>query len=109
MAQTLTAPRPSLSVSPRIERKLAEGELTLQQVEDFRDFLAQVDRDLLSHRIIRTNDYTQWFQRGEASDAELKHFVRQFSVFSNQFLVAALLKVINAPSLEQMRAGKEIL
>ena len=30
-------------------------------------------------------------------------------MFSNQFLVAALLQVINAPSLQQMRAGKEIL
>ena len=26
-----------------------------------------------------------------ATDAELVHFIRQFSVFSNQFLVAALL------------------
>jgi hypothetical protein len=39
----------------------------------------------------------------------LKHFVRQFSVFSNQFLIAALLKVINAPSLQQARQSKEIL
>ena len=37
------------------------------------------------------------------------HFVRQFSVFSNQFLVAALLRVINAPTLEQARSAKEIL
>ena len=36
-------------------------------------------------------------------------FVRQFSVFSNLFLVAALLKTINAPSLQQVRASKEIL
>ena len=35
--------------------------------------------------------------------------MQQFSVFSNQFLVAALLRVINAPSLQQARAGKEIL
>src|SRR5262249_52794636 len=44
-----------------------------------------------------------------ATDAELAHFVRQFSVFSNQFLVAALLRVINAPTLQQARAAKEIL
>src|SRR5262249_1729495 len=61
------------------------------------------------HRVITSNAYTRWFQKGEASDAELKHFIRQFSVFSNQFLVAQLYKVINAPSLEQMRTGKEIL
>src|SRR5262249_52290671 len=77
--------------------------------DEFRQFLADVDRELLQHRIIAWNDYTRWFQNGEATDPELKHFIRQFSVFSNQFLVAALLRVINAPSLEQSRAAKEIL
>src|SRR5438132_1107867 len=46
---------------------------------------------------------------GTATHAELRLFFRQFSVFSNQFLVAALLKVINAPTLQQARASKEIL
>ncbi len=55
------------------------------------------------------NSYTRWFRDGEATDAQLVHFVRQFSVFSNQFLVAALLRVINAPTLSQARAAKEIL
>jgi hypothetical protein len=109
MTQVLTAPESRLLVSPRIEERLHSGELTRQQVDDFRDFLAAVDRDLMHHRIILDNPYGRWFQKGEASDAELKHFIKQFSVFSNQFLVAALLKVINAPSLEQMRTGKEIL
>lgn len=98
-----------LAVSPRIEERLARGELNEEQVHDFRDFLADVDRDLLHHRIITDNAYTRWFQDGRATDAELRHFVRQFSVFSNQFLVAALLRVINAESLQQTRAAKEIL
>src|SRR5436305_1629927 len=52
MTSTLTAaPAGLLSVSPRIEERLREGELTLQQVDDFRDFLAEVDRELLRHRI----------------------------------------------------------
>ncbi len=107
---TLTAPsRGQLEVSPRVEARLRDGELTSKQVDDFREFLAEVDRDLLRHRIITDNAYTRWFQKGEATDAELKHFIKQFSVFSNQFLVAALLKVINSPSLPQMRASKEIL
>src|SRR6266545_6110403 len=109
MTQVLPSPGTSLSVSPRIEERLRRGELTPQQVEDFRAFLADVDRDLLHHRIITDNRYTHWFQSGEATDEELRHFIRQFSVFSNQFLVAALLKAINAPSLQQMRASKEIL
>lgn len=85
-------------VSPRIEQRLRSGELTSSQVEAFREFLDRVDRDLLHHRIITENAYTRWFRDGQASDAELVHFVRQFSVFSNQFLVAALLRVINAPA-----------
>jgi hypothetical protein len=96
-------------VSPRIEERLQKGELTDSQVEAFRHFLDRVDRELFSHRVITDNAYTRWFQRGQATNAELRHFVRQFSVFSNQFLVAALLRVINAPSLQQARAAKEIL
>ena len=63
----------------------------------------------MHHRIITDNAYTRWFRAGQATDAELVHFVRQFSVFSNQFLVAALLRVINAPTLQQARSAKEIL
>jgi hypothetical protein len=99
----------SLTISPRIEERMHAGELTPAQVEDFRDFLAEVDHDLMHHRIITDNPYTRWFQHGEASYDELRHFIRQFSVFSNQFLVAALLRVINAPTQQQARAAKEIL
>ena len=98
-----------LSISPRIEDRLRLGELSSAQVERFEEFLHDVERDLLHHRIIVDNAYTRWFRQGIASDDELRHFIRQFSVFSNQFLVAALLRVINAPSIEQARAAKEIL
>src|SRR3954471_12434657 len=96
-------------ISPRIEERLRSGELAEAQVDAFREFLERVDRDLLHHPIITDNAYTRWFRDGTATDAELAHFVRQFSVFSNQFLVAALVRVINAPSLRQARAAKEIL
>jgi hypothetical protein len=96
-------------VSPRVLDRLRRGQLTQQQVDGFRDFLEQVDRELFQHRIITDNAYTRWFRAGLASDQELVHFIRQFSVFSNQFLVAALLRVINAPTLAQARSAKEIL
>ncbi len=96
-------------ISPRIEERLRSGGLTDGQVEAFGEFLDRVERDLLQHRIITDSAYTRWFRDGRATDAELAHFVRQFSVFSNQFLVAALLRVINAPTLQQARAAKEIL
>jgi hypothetical protein len=98
-----------LGLSPRIEERFRKHELTPLQIEQFRDFLETVDRSFLHHRIITNNDYTHWFQQGTATLEELRHFIQQFSVFSNQFLVAALLKVINSPTLEQSRASREIL
>jgi hypothetical protein len=99
----------NLTISPRIEERLSQGELTVTQVVDYQDFLEEVERVLLHDSIIVHNPYTRWFQTGVATDAQLKHFIRQFSVFSNQFLVAALLKAINAPTLQQSRASREIL
>ena len=110
MSQTLlSAPAHLTALSPRISERLERGDLTPQEVDDFRDFLTQVDRELMHHRIITDNEYTRWFREGRATDQELKHFIRQFSVFSNQFLIAALLRVINAPTIQQARASKEIL
>jgi hypothetical protein len=40
---------------------------------------------------------------------QVKAFIAQFSVFSNLFLIAQLNKMINADSVEGMRASKEIL
>lgn len=99
----------NLTISSRIEERLQRGELTQAQVESFRDFLNEVEREFLQHRIITNNTYTRWFSDGTATDAELKHFLKQFSVFSNQFLIAALLKAINSPTLQQSRASREIL
>ncbi|PSB02459.1 hypothetical protein [Merismopedia glauca] len=98
-----------VTVSSRIEERLSRGELNQAQVADYRDFLKEIDRLFLHDSIIVHNPYTHWFQAGVATDAELKHFIRQFSVFSNQFLLAALLKAINAPTLQQSRASREIL
>jgi hypothetical protein len=110
MSTAVAAPsKVKLSVSERIERRLKEGELTSSQVDQFRDFLRDVDRELLQHRIIFDNRYTRWFQKGLTTDEELKFFVQQFSVFSNQFLIASLLKVINADSVDQMHSSKQIL
>lgn len=109
MADVLTSAPGSLTVSSRIEERLANGELTQAQVDSFRDFLAEVDREHMKHRVVLGNEYTKWFAKGDVSDNELKRFIIQFSVFSNMFLIAALKRVINAPSLEQARSSKEIL
>ncbi|HYC45488.1 MAG TPA: hypothetical protein VED01_08365 [Burkholderiales bacterium] len=81
----------------------------IRSPKDFPAFEARLARELLNHRVITSNAYTAWFSRGEQNEAQIKAFVVQFSVFSNQFLVAQLNKVINADTLEGMRASKEIL
>ena len=55
------------------------------------------------------NSYTEWFAKGDASIDDARDLIVQFSVFSNLFLLAQLNKVINAPTLDEMREGKEIL
>jgi hypothetical protein len=109
MTQTLTPHAANLTISSRIQQRLHQDELTQTQVDDFQNFLTEVNHQLLQHRIITNNTYTRWFQNGTATDEELRHFIRQFSVFSNQFLLAALLKTINSPTLQQSRASREIL
>jgi hypothetical protein len=82
---------------------------TLDKARRLVGFRERIARELLNHRIIADNRYTAWFSRGEQSLEQLRVFVVQFSVFSNQFLIAQLNKTINADSLEGMRASKEIL
>jgi hypothetical protein len=72
-------------------------------------FKSRLERDVLDHAVIRANPYTAWFKHGEFSPEQAREFLVQFSVFSNQFLVAQLGKVLNAETLEEMRASKEIL
>ena len=72
-------------------------------------FQERIDRELLQHRVITRNAYTAWFRQGARNEAQIKAFIVQFSVFSNLFLVAQLRKMINAETLESMRASKEIL
>jgi hypothetical protein len=76
---------------------------------DFEAFKEQIERAFLQHPVVTDNQYCQWFRQGELDVDHLRHFIQQFSVFSNLFLIAALLKVINADSLQSQRESKEIL
>lgn len=76
---------------------------------DWDSFMSQVEEVVMSHPVVTSNAYCQWFARGEASRDQVRDLVQQFSVFSNLFIVAQLLKTINAPSLEQARESCEIL
>jgi hypothetical protein len=72
-------------------------------------FFARVRQTVFEHPVVTSNTYCHWFERGAASREQVRDLCQQFSVFSNLFIVAQLLKTINAPTLEQARESKEIL
>ena len=72
-------------------------------------FFARVRATVMEHPVVTDNRYCAWFAGGEASREQVRDLVQQFSVFSNLFVVAQLLKTINAPTLQQARCAKEIL
>ena len=80
-----------------------------KKANQFLNFRKQIDQQLLNHNVITDNHYTSWFAQGLQSKQQMQAFIIQFSVFSNQFLVAQLHKMINADTLESMRSSKEIL
>lgn len=75
----------------------------------FDAFKVTIEREFMQHPVVTHNAYTQWFSHGEMTLDELRTFAVQFSVFSNQFLLAALNRVINADTLHASRESKEIL
>src|SRR6476661_6625574 len=106
----LPAPDLTALTAPTLQAIL-EGQpgYTAERGQAFLRFRSRLDSELFNHRVITSNPYTAWFSRGEQNEAQIREFVVQFSVFSNQFLIAQLNKVINADTLEGMRASKEIL
>ena len=98
-----------LKVSDQIENKVSNGEISGEQAGRFAAFVETCNQDFMTHPVITRNQFCKWFASGAADRDIVQHFIIQFSVFSNLFLIAQLLKVINAGSLEGMRASKEIL
>ena len=82
---------------------------SVKKARRFLGFQDRINRELLCHRVIIDNAYTAWFKRGTQTLRQVRSFVVQFSVFSNQFLIAQLHKTINADTLDGMRTSKEIL
>ncbi len=77
--------------------------------ESFLKFMARIDAQVRSHPVIVHNPYTEWFKKGTFSKQQAREFLVQFSVFSNEFLFAQMRKMVNANSIAEMRASKEIL
>jgi len=77
--------------------------------KDFEAFKQTIEQRFMGHPVVTQNAYTAWFARGDVPLPHLRQFTTQFSVFSNQFLLAALNRAINADSLHAARESKEIL
>lgn len=92
-----------------VNEHASKGEITQEQLADYKQFLQDVNKRVMTHPVILDNKYTQWFAFGDLTVADIRHMVQQFSVFSHLFLIAALKKMINARSLDTYRATKEIL
>jgi hypothetical protein len=75
----------------------------------YADFLERIDNELLNHSVITNNKYCNWFKHTHLILEDVRYFTQQFSVFSNQFIIAQLNKIINSVDLEEARAGKEVL
>ncbi len=76
---------------------------------NFEAFKTTIEERFMGHPAVTQNAYTKWFAQGDMPLDHLRAFTVQFSVFSNQFLLAALNRVINADSLNSAREAKEIL
>ena len=82
----------------------------ISDAEAFEYLKIELKETVLSHPIIQRNRYLWWFsQTTDLTKEDLIILTREFSVFSNQFIVAQLHKTLNANSLEQMHDAKEIL
>ena len=80
-----------------------------KSIEEFKLFKTRLNNELLNHRIIQSNKFTNRWENLDLSTFQVKYFLVQFSVFSNQFLVAQLQKCINSETIDDMRESKEIL
>ncbi len=98
-----------LEVSDRIRNMVKAGEISGGEANRFAGFVDTCNQELMVHPVITDNRFCDWFATGAADRPIVTHFIVQFSVFSNLFLIAQLLKTINASDLEGMRTSKEIL
>lgn len=96
-------------LGPDTRNHLYRGDFELAKAEQFSRFYRRIESTVFNHPVITRNTYTPWFSHAKLNSDEIRHFLVQFSVFSNQFLIAQLNKVVNAHSLEEMRTSKEIL
>jgi pyrroloquinoline quinone (PQQ) biosynthesis protein C len=96
-------------IAKETRARLQSSTYSPERVEHYCRLVERIEREILPHEVIVNNQYTKWFEKGELDLTDIRHFLTQFSVFSHFFIVAQLLKTINAPTFEAYHASKEIL
>lgn len=75
----------------------------------FDGFSQEIEKTLLNHKVIIANPYTKWFKLGEANPAQVMDLFRQFSVFSNYFLIIQCKNMVFAETMEEETGARGIL
>lgn len=75
----------------------------------FEDFWEIVEKEIHGHPVIVDNPFCKWFKTGAADRRQIADLFEQFAVFSKWFLLAQLLRVLNASDLEAETRSRYIL
>lgn len=81
---------------------------TIKQKE-FDEFWKAIQTEIHVHPVITENVYCKWFKKGEFTKPQLLDLFKQFAVFSKWFLLAQMMRLLNASDLEAETHARYIL
>ncbi len=77
--------------------------------KDFEVFWKIIQSEIHTHPVITDNPYCKWFKKGSANKKQIVDLFEQFAVFSKWFLLAQLMRILNASDLEAETHARYIL
>lgn len=83
--------------------------MDLSRQKEFDRFWVAVQRDIHGHPVIVANPYCKWFKKGQANQEQIIDLFGQFAVFSKWFLLAQMMRMLNAIDLEGETRARYIL
>ena len=75
----------------------------------YENFWEIVKEEIHQHPVITNNPYCKWFKKGDANNQQVIDLFEQFAVFSKWFVLAQLMRVLNAPDIESETNARYIL
>ncbi len=81
---------------------------TIKQ-KKFENFWKAIQTEIHAHPVITNNVYCKWFKKGEFTKPQLIDLFKQFAVFSKWFLLAQMMRLLNATDLEAETHARYIL